>query len=54
MEENVLIDIRCKCGKLLGKIDGKYELKCQRCKVIQDGVTPKIVPPKRYDTIKGE
>jgi phage FluMu protein Com len=26
-------DIRCvKCGKLLGKINGEYEIKCPRCK----------------------
>jgi LSD1 subclass zinc finger protein len=25
-------EIRCKkCGKLLGYIDGKYEIKCPRC-----------------------
>jgi LSD1 subclass zinc finger protein len=28
-------EIRCKnCGKLLGKIDGKAEIKCPRCKEI--------------------
>jgi LSD1 subclass zinc finger protein len=28
-------EIRCKkCGKLLGKIEGKAEIKCPRCKEI--------------------
>ena len=28
-------EIRCKkCGKLLGRIDGEYEIKCPRCKTM--------------------
>jgi phage FluMu protein Com len=32
-KEEQMNDIRCvKCGKLLGKINGEYEIKCPRCK----------------------
>lgn len=34
-----LSDVRCLCGKLLGRVDGKYEIKCQRCKSIVAGNT---------------
>ncbi len=31
-------EIRCeKCGKLLGKIEGHYEIKCPRCKEMNQG-----------------
>lgn len=36
-----LVDIRCACGKLLGKVEegAAYSLKCQRCKKVQHGTT---------------
>lgn len=27
-------EIRCNCGRLLGYINGEYEIKCPRCKEI--------------------
>ena len=31
-------EVRCfDCGKLLGKVTGKYEIKCPRCKEINKG-----------------
>lgn len=28
-------DVRCQgCGKMLGKVEGQYEIKCPRCKTI--------------------
>jgi len=30
-------EIRCSCGRLLGKIDGQYEIKCPKCKTISEG-----------------
>lgn len=32
-----LVDVRCKCGKLLGRVFGNYEIKCPRCKLIISG-----------------
>lgn len=30
-----LIEVRChQCGKLIGKIEGKAEIKCPRCKKV--------------------
>jgi len=32
-------EIRCKeCGKMLGKIDGEYEIKCPRCKAMNTNI----------------
>ena len=39
----MLYEARFKCGRLLGKINGKYEIKCSRCKSIQSGTLPKAV-----------
>ena len=50
----VLSEVRCKCGKLLGKVTGSYEIKCNRCKFIQEGISPKPKVYKDYDKIKGE
>ena len=50
----LLHEVRCKCGKLLGKINGVYEIKCHRCKFIREGITPKNIEPKQYDPVKGE
>ncbi len=34
-----LPEIRCKqCGKLLGFVKGKYEIKCSRCKAVNTKV----------------
>lgn len=40
-----LQEFRCsKCNKLLGKIDGRAEILCPRCKVLNTfGVTPELV-----------
>lgn len=38
--KEVLIEFRCrKCGKLLGKIEGKAEIKCPRCKQLNNADT---------------
>ncbi|AZZ98768.1 Com family DNA-binding transcriptional regulator [Pseudoalteromonas sp. R3] len=29
-------DVRCTCGKLLCRLDGKVEIKCPRCKAINN------------------
>jgi LSD1 subclass zinc finger protein len=35
------MDVRCKkCNKLLGKIDGAYEIKCPRCGEINKSFEP--------------
>jgi phage FluMu protein Com len=49
----MLHEARCKCGRLLGKINGHYEIKCPRCKLLQSGKLPKI-DSKPYDKVKGE
>jgi phage FluMu protein Com len=34
-----LQEIRCKkCGKMLGKITGEYEIKCPRCKAMNTNI----------------
>lgn len=48
-----MIDVRCSCGKLLGRIDGIYELKCRRCKTIVAGNT-RLFRGKKYDPIVGD
>lgn len=50
----MLFPIRCKCGKLLGKIEGSYEIKCTRCKLLQEGVTTKPILPKQHTKELGE
>jgi LSD1 subclass zinc finger protein len=33
-----LIEVHCKkCGKLLVKINGAYQIKCSRCKTMNEG-----------------
>jgi phage FluMu protein Com len=34
----MLYNARCTCGRLLGRINGYYEIKCPRCKAIKSGV----------------
>jgi phage FluMu protein Com len=44
-----MVLIRCECGQALGKIAGKYEVRCHKCKRITRGDTEKAVktwPPK--------
>ena len=48
-----LHDARCTCGRLLGKINGDFEIKCPRCKSIQLGKLPKPLN-KMYDKQTGE
>ena len=38
----VLYEIRCYCGKLLGKVNGMYQIKCPRCKIIVEGTTDQV------------
>lgn len=34
-----MTDVRCvKCGTLLGRIDGHYEIKCRKCKAINSNI----------------
>jgi phage FluMu protein Com len=47
----MLHEVRCKCGRLLGKINGEYEIKCVRCKALKSGTIPL---DKQYDPVKGE
>lgn len=39
----MLIDVRCVCGRLLGRVLGLYQIKCARCKRIIEGTTIKGV-----------
>jgi len=39
----MLYEARCQCGRLLGKINGRWEIKCPRCRSIQSGTLPKAV-----------
>jgi len=34
MKKDELFSIRCKCNRLIGKLDGVLETKCPRCKRI--------------------
>lgn len=43
-------DVRCYCGRLLGRVSGKYEIKCPRCKAVIVGATPE----HKYDKVKGK
>lgn len=47
----MLIEVRClACGKLLGRIEGKAEIQCPRCKKlnkINTVETPRIVGEKQ-------
>ena len=51
----ILLDVRCKfiidgrvCNRLLGRIDGKYEIKCPKCKSLQSNLN------RRYNDIIGD
>lgn len=52
----MLKDVRCKilltdgkvCNRLLGRIDGVYEIKCPRCK----GITTNL--QKQYNPVTGD
>lgn len=30
-------EVRCTCGRLLGKLQGRYEIKCPKCKTLNKG-----------------
>lgn len=48
-----MLDFRCKsCGKLLGKIDGKAEIKCPRCGVINRTREPPPQPKNKIEQIE--
>ena len=44
-----MTDVRCECGRLLGKIEGKYDLRCPRCKRVVIGDTGRI----ELDMVRG-
>jgi phage FluMu protein Com len=40
-EPGCMQEVRCRCNKLLGRINGDYEIKCSRCKAMISGSTIK-------------
>jgi len=40
-----MILIRCECGQALGKVSGKYEIRCHKCKKIMAG---EVISPKDF------